>query len=343
MAAVTSVLDVGALKKDFPLLSRGNGDRPLVYLDSAASAQRPQAVLDAMDVYYTTTHANVHRGVYAIAEEATRQLEAARVRLGRFIGAPHPQREIVFTKNATEAINLVAFAWGRQNLGAGDVVVLSEIEHHANLVPWLMLQSELGFEIRYLPLGGDFHLDLTGIDRLVDGAKLVGGHRGLERARHGRRPRPGRHRGPRRRRARARRRGAARPAPPRRRRGHGDRLLRSDRPQDARADRDRRALGPGRAARCDAAVPRRWRDDPRRAPRRLHAERAALEVRGGDAADRRGDRARRRRRLPRDRRDRRRRRPRDRPRRLRARATHRRLRRDPDLRPGTGPRSGARA
>jgi len=174
VAAVTSVLDVGALKKDFPLLTRGNGDHPLVYLDSAASAQLPQAVLDAMDVYYATTHANVHRGVYAIAEEATRQLEAARLRLGRFIGAPDPQREIVFTKNATEAINLVAFAWGRQNLGAGDVVVLSEVEHHANLVPWLMLQSELGFAIRYLPLGGDFHLDLSGIDRLVAGAKLVG-------------------------------------------------------------------------------------------------------------------------------------------------------------------------
>ena len=174
MAPVTDPIDVPALRKDFPLLARGEADRPLVYLDSAASAQRPQSVLDAMDHYYATTHANVHRGVYAIAEEATRQLEAARVRLGRFIGAPHPDREVVFTKNATEAINLAAFAWGRENLCPGDVVVLSEIEHHANLVPWLMLKDELGIELRYIPLGADFHLDLSQLDRLVAGAKLVG-------------------------------------------------------------------------------------------------------------------------------------------------------------------------
>jgi cysteine desulfurase/selenocysteine lyase len=167
-------LDVQALKKDFPLLSRADVDHPLIYLDSAASAQRPQSVLDAMDVYYATTHANVHRGVYAIAEEATRQLEAARVTVGRFIGAPHPQHEVVFTKNATEAINLVAFAWGRKNLHPGDVVVLSEIEHHANLVPWLMLKDELGIELRFIPLGGDFHLDLSRLDALFAGAKLVG-------------------------------------------------------------------------------------------------------------------------------------------------------------------------
>ena len=169
-----TALDVQALKKEFPLLARELGDRPLVYLDSAASAQRPQAVLDAMDDYYVTTHANVHRGVYAIAEEATRRLEAARVKLGRFIGAPQPDREVIFTKNATEAINLVAYAWGRQNLRRGDVVVLSEIEHHANLVPWLMLQDELGIELRYIPLGPDFHLDLTDLETLVEGASLVG-------------------------------------------------------------------------------------------------------------------------------------------------------------------------
>ena len=174
MALVTGPIDVQALKKDFPLLARTSGDRPLVYLDSAASSQRPQSVLDAMDVYYATTHANVHRGVYAIAEEATRQLEAARAKIGRFIGAPNPSREVIFTKNATEAINLVAYAWGRANLDPGDIVVLSEIEHHANLVPWLMLKAELGVELRFIPLGGDFHLDLSQLDRLVEGAKLVG-------------------------------------------------------------------------------------------------------------------------------------------------------------------------
>jgi cysteine desulfurase/selenocysteine lyase len=169
-----TALDVQALKKEFPLLARDRDDRPLVYLDSAASAQRPQAVLDAMDDYYVTTHANVHRGVYAIAEEATRRLEAARVKLGRFIGAPQPDREVIFTKNATEAINLVAYAWGRQNLRRGDAVVLSEIEHHANLVPWLMLHDELGIELRYIPLGPDFHLDLSELEALVAGARLVG-------------------------------------------------------------------------------------------------------------------------------------------------------------------------
>ncbi|MCU1490155.1 MAG: cysteine desulfurase-like protein SufS subfamily [Acidimicrobiaceae bacterium] len=167
-----SPLDPLALKADFPLLSGGTGG-PLVYLDSAASSQRPQAVLDAMDDYYVTTHANVHRGVYAIAEEATRRFEEARSTVGRFIGAPNPEREIVFAKNVTEGINLVAHSWGRKNLRSGDVVVLSEIEHHANLVPWLMLAEERGIELRYLRLGADYQLDLSNLERLVDGARLV--------------------------------------------------------------------------------------------------------------------------------------------------------------------------
>jgi len=167
-------LDPKALRADFPLLARGehqNGSR-LVYLDSAASAQRPQVVLDAMDEYYTTTHANVHRGVYAIAEEATRRFEHARVLMGRFIGAPAPSREIVFTKNGTEAINLVARSFG-ERLGAGDVVVLSEIEHHANLVPWLMLAKARGVELRYLPMREDFTIDLDNLDSILEGAKLL--------------------------------------------------------------------------------------------------------------------------------------------------------------------------
>ncbi|HUZ20938.1 MAG TPA: SufS family cysteine desulfurase [Acidimicrobiales bacterium] len=166
-------LDVRALKAEFPLLARRRESGRLVYLDSAASSQRPQAVLDAMDEYYSTTHANVHRGVYAIAEEATRRYEESRVLAGRLIGAPHPAREIVFTKNVTEAINLVAYSWGRRELHEGDAIVLSEIEHHANLVPWLMLAEERGVELRFLPVGDDFQLDLTDLDQLVDGAKLV--------------------------------------------------------------------------------------------------------------------------------------------------------------------------
>jgi cysteine desulfurase/selenocysteine lyase len=166
-------LDPLALRDDFPLLTKARCGRPLVYLDSAASAQRPRAVLEAMDEYYETTHANVHRGVYRIAEEATRRYEQARQAVGRLINAARPEREIVFTKNATEAINLVAHSWGRRELRRGDVVVLSEIEHHANLVPWLMLAEERGIELRYLPLGSDFHLDLSELDRILEDARLV--------------------------------------------------------------------------------------------------------------------------------------------------------------------------
>ena len=131
MADVTTAADApidgATLAKDFPLLSREVHGRRITYLDSAASSQRPPAVLDAMRVYDETTHANVHRGVYAIAEEATRQFEAARTNVGRFIGAPVPAREVVFTKNATEALNLIAHSWGRTHLAPGDVVVLTEM------------------------------------------------------------------------------------------------------------------------------------------------------------------------------------------------------------------------
>ncbi len=167
-------IDVEVLRKDFPLLSRTVHDRPIVYLDSAATALQPRQVLAAMDHYYETTHANVHRGVYATAEEATRLYEQARVDIGRFIGAPDPAREIVFTKNATESLNLVAHSWGRPRLAAGDTVLLTEMEHHANIVPWLMLADERGVELRYLPVDDDGRLDLSGLDRALDGVKLVG-------------------------------------------------------------------------------------------------------------------------------------------------------------------------
>ena len=166
-------LDVATIKKDFPILERQVHGRRLVYLDSASSSQKPAAVIDAMSRYYETTHANVHRGVYAIAEEATRLFEAARASLARFVGARSAQ-EIVFTKNVTEAINLVSYSWGRSNLQAGDVVVLTEMEHHANLVPWLALKAERGIELRYLPLTDDGELDLSDLDRTLDGARLLG-------------------------------------------------------------------------------------------------------------------------------------------------------------------------
>ena len=164
--------DVARVKKDFPILDREPGGHRLVFLDSAASSQKPRAVLDAMDHYYATTHANVHRGVYAIAEEATAAYEGARGRVARFIGAPSP-RGVVFTKNATEAINLVAHSYGRTCLGPGHAVLLSVMEHHANLVPWMMLRDERGTELRFLPVDDDGRLVLDDLDRLLDGVGLV--------------------------------------------------------------------------------------------------------------------------------------------------------------------------
>ena len=169
----SELLDVETIKKDFPILDQQVNGRRAVYLDSAASSQKPTAVIAAMTDYYETTHANVHRGVYTWAEEATARYEASRGKVRRFINA-RSDAEIIYTKNVTEAINLVSNSWGRANLRAGDAVLLSEIEHHANLVPWLMLADSLGIELRYLPLGDDGQLDLTDLDRLVDGVKLVG-------------------------------------------------------------------------------------------------------------------------------------------------------------------------
>ncbi len=165
-------LDVTTIKKDFPILDVEVHGRRLVYLDSASSSQKPRAVIEAMDKYYETTHANVHRGVYAIAEEATRRYEEARAKLARFIGAPSAS-QVVFTKNVTEAINLVAYSWARSNLHEGDVVVLTQMEHHANIVPWLQLKTERGIELRFVGLTPDGRLDRSDFDQAIPGAKLV--------------------------------------------------------------------------------------------------------------------------------------------------------------------------
>jgi cysteine desulfurase/selenocysteine lyase len=172
-----SGFDPQEIRKDFPILQQlqraGDGtERRLVFLDSAASSQRPTAVTQAMTDVYETGYANVHRGVYQLAERATRSYEEGRVAVARFINAPSTD-EVIFTKNATEAINLVAFSWGRANLGPGDAVVLTIMEHHANIVPWQMLAQERGFEIRWIPVTDDGQLDLTDLDRLLDGAKLL--------------------------------------------------------------------------------------------------------------------------------------------------------------------------
>jgi cysteine desulfurase/selenocysteine lyase len=166
-------LEVEVVRKDFPLLTRTVHDRPIVYLDSASTSLQPQAVLSAMAHYYEHTHANVHRGVYATAEEATALYEGARRKVGVFVGADDPRREVVFTKNASEALNLVVNSWGRANLKRGDAVVLTEMEHHSNLVPWLMLAEAVGIELRYLPVDGEGRLDLCDLETILDGARAV--------------------------------------------------------------------------------------------------------------------------------------------------------------------------
>ncbi len=153
-------LNIEKIRADFPILEREV--RPgvrLVYLDSTATSQKPEAVIQAMDTYYRKTNANIHRGLHTLAEEATAQYEAARQTVADFIHAGDA-RQIVFTRNTTESINLVAQTWGRANLQAGDVVILTEMEHHSNLVPWQMLASEKGLRLEFIPVTDDGLLDL---------------------------------------------------------------------------------------------------------------------------------------------------------------------------------------
>ncbi len=160
------------LKSNFPLLSQTINGHQIVYLDSAASSQKPDVVIETMNDYYRTINANVHRGAYKIAAQATEAMEQARAKLATFIGA-RSANEIVFTKNATESFNLIARSWGGQNLGPNDVVLISDMEHHANIVPWQILAAEKGFELRWIPLTPDGHLDLSQLDRLLNGVKMV--------------------------------------------------------------------------------------------------------------------------------------------------------------------------
>ncbi len=161
-----------AIKSDFPLLDQQFHGHQLVYLDSANTSQKPQVVIDAMADYYETTNANVHRGSYELAVRATDALEGARAKIASFINAPSVA-EVVFTKNATESMNLLARSWAETNLNAGDAVVISEMEHHANIVPWHILRAQKDIELRWIPVDESGHLDLSDIDRLLDGAKLL--------------------------------------------------------------------------------------------------------------------------------------------------------------------------
>jgi len=164
-------LDAHRLRADFPIFEQTFHGRPLAYLDSAASAQKPRQVLDAMTRFYETSYANVHRGVYELAERATAALEGARETTSRFVNAPS-SREIVFLRNATEAINLVAYSWGMNNLGEGDVVLASELEHHSNWVPWQYVAKRTGAEFRMIRLDEQGELRLDELDEF-ENVKLV--------------------------------------------------------------------------------------------------------------------------------------------------------------------------
>jgi cysteine desulfurase/selenocysteine lyase len=164
--AAKSPLDAYAIRRDFPILSTLVHGRPLVYLDSASSSQKPQVVIQAIDEFYREYNANVHRGIYEIGERATAAYEEARARVARFVNAPDAH-EIVFTRNATEAINLVAYSWGRRNIGQGDAIVLTEMEHHANLVPWQLLVQEKDGDLEFIPITDDGVLRLEVLEVLL--------------------------------------------------------------------------------------------------------------------------------------------------------------------------------
>jgi cysteine desulfurase/selenocysteine lyase len=161
-----AAFDPERVRQDFPILRTTVHGKPLVYLDSASTSQKPQAVIDAVDEFYREYNANVHRGIYTIGERSTAAYEKARAKVARFIGAPDAH-EIVFTRNATEAINLVAYSWGRRNIRRGDVIVLTEMEHHANLVPWQLLAQEQDADLEFIPITDDGRLRLDVYDVLL--------------------------------------------------------------------------------------------------------------------------------------------------------------------------------
>jgi cysteine desulfurase / selenocysteine lyase len=164
-------LDAEKLRADFPIFEHMVHGKPLAFLDSAASSQKPRQVLDAMRDFYETKYANVHRGVYYLAEQATAAYEGARETIARFVNAP-TAREVIFTRNATEGINLVAYAWGLPNLAPGDLVLVTELEHHSNFVPWQYIAKRTGADFRMIPLDDHGELRLEGVDDLVGDSRL---------------------------------------------------------------------------------------------------------------------------------------------------------------------------
>jgi cysteine desulfurase/selenocysteine lyase len=170
VVAARQTLNVAKIREDFPILKRQVHGKRLVYLDNAATTQKPERVIEALSHFYRTSNANIHRGIHKLAEEATGLYEGTRKAVARFLSAggsaadPHG---VVFTRNATEAINLVAYAWGRRNIHAGDEILLTEMEHHSNLVPWILLAREKGAVLKHIPLQADGTLRLEALDELV--------------------------------------------------------------------------------------------------------------------------------------------------------------------------------
>lgn len=162
----TPNFDPAVIREDFPIFRRRIGSNALVYLDNAATTQKPRQVIAALEEYYSRTNANVHRGLHTLAEEATAVFETTRKKVAEFIGDVRTE-EIIYTRNATEAINLVVHSWGRKNIVKGDRIVLTEMEHHANLVPWIVLARETGAELRYIPIDESGLLDLEDIDDII--------------------------------------------------------------------------------------------------------------------------------------------------------------------------------
>jgi cysteine desulfurase / selenocysteine lyase len=167
------MFDVDVVRRDFPIFKQNVNGNPVVYLDSGASSQRPLVVTEAVAAYYNEYNANVHRGIYQFSERASEEYERARKKLGRFVNA-QSWREVIFTRNATESINLVAFSWGRKNIGAGDTIIATEMEHHANLVPWQILAREKGARLEFIPVDGRGRLDMAAYERMLEqSVKLV--------------------------------------------------------------------------------------------------------------------------------------------------------------------------
>ena len=283
--------DVARVREDFPALALKVYGKPLVYLDNAASAQKPNAVLDRMTEAYKSEYANVHRGLHYLANAATEAYEGGREKVAKFLNAGRTE-EIIFTRNATEAINLVASSWGEPNIKAGDEIVLSIMEHHSNIVPWHFLRERHGAVIKWAPVDDEGNFLIDEFEKLLTAAHQAGrDHADVECARHRRAGQGSREAG-----ACPRHQGADRRQPGRR--AHGDRragyrrrFLRLHRPQAVRPDRDRRALRQARAPGRDAPLQWRRRDDPRSRKGLGHLWRSAAQIRGGNAGDRGIDRA----------------------------------------------------